>query len=479
MTLSVETVDHRVTPRNLEFVPVKVGRATISDGPMKLGRYTLRYRIAQGAMASVYLAQLEGSAGFHKWVAVKVIHPDVAANPRFVGMFADEARLAAQIEHPNVCSLFDFGEVNGSWFIAMEYLAGETLGVVARTGWSTGRPPAHAMVARIVADAARGLHAAHETRLSSGEHAGVVHRDVSPDNVFVTYAGTTKIVDFGVARWKEQTAGPTAVGELKGKPAYMSPEQLREEPIDRRSDIWSLGVVLWEVSIGRRLFSRKTDAETIEAVLEQRIPHPRRFRAEYPVELAAIVCKALERDPDRRYQTALEFARELEQWVARSGEIAGSAEVGEYMQVAFASQIAQREPLMREPPRDAPRGLPAREISNVRRMTPIDPEEFDNSPLEFIPDMTAPSDNDMGEELTRLRPLGPSPASDGPPPMSLPPVTWSPLERPPVNVVVLERASLPAWRRRGVPSFVGALLLIVASLAVIAWWLSLGHVRAS
>ncbi len=475
MTPSVATVDHRVTPRDLDLVPVKAGRATISDGPLRLGRYTLRYRIAQGGMASVYLAQLEGSAGFHKWVAVKVIHPDVAANPRFVDMFVDEARLAAQIDHPNICSLFDFGEVNGSWFIAMEYLAGETLGVVARTGWSTGRPPAHAMVARIAADAARGLHAAHETRLASGEHAGVVHRDVSPENVFVTYAGTTKIVDFGVARWKEQTADRTAVGELKGKPAYMSPEQLREEPVDRRSDVWSLGVVLWEASIGRRLFSRKTHVETIEAVLAQRVPHPRRFRAEYPVELAAIVCKALERDPERRYQTALEFARELEQWIARSGEPVGTAEVGEYMQEAFASQIAQREPLLRE----RPHALPAREVSDVRRMTPIDPEEFDNSPLEFVPDMAAPSDNDIGEELTRLRPFAPSPASDGPPPMSLPPVTWSPLERPPVNVVVLGRASLPAWRRRGIPSFVAALLLALASALVIAWWLSLGRSPAT
>lgn len=305
-------------------------------------------------MASVYLARLQSQAGFEKWVAVKTIHPHIATSPKFVSMFMDEARLAARLDHPNLCTVFDFGEASGTYFIAMEYLHGESLGVVARRAWSMGLPMPLEYAARVIADAARGLHAAHELRLESGQTAGVVHRDVSPENIFVTYAGISKIVDFGVARSNTQASDRTATGELKGKVAYMSPEQIRESRVDRRTDIWALGVVLWEVTVGRRLFRRQSDAATVLAVMRDTIPLPSRVRADYPELLEAIVMRALERDPTRRFQTALEFARALESYLSASGLPAGAGDVGEFMQTLFADQITMRDELLRRGVRTAP-----------------------------------------------------------------------------------------------------------------------------
>lgn len=422
----------------------------------RLGRYTLRYRIAQGGMASVYLAQLSGSAGFEKWIAVKTIHPHIATSTRFVSMFLDEARLASQLDHPNLCSVFDFGEDRSTWFIAMEYLHGETFGVVARTGWSTAQPPPYVMVARILADAARGLHAAHELRLASGENAGVVHRDVSPENIFVTYAGPTKIVDFGVARWKSQSQDHTVVGELKGKIAYMCPEQLREEPVDRRADIWSLGVVLWEVTVGRRLFRRKTDAASVYAVLNDHVPHPTRFRPDYPPALAAIVAKALERDRTRRYPTALDFARALEQWLASTGKPAGTGEVSEYMHSLFDEQIAVRERLLRATYLEAP----LEEVSEVWRSAPIDPAELSVSPGELVPTARPRSAVDLSEEATLLSRTARGAYQLGPTSLTS------------ASFRAAQSARLPAWRRRGVPSLAAGALLILVSLLVISYALN-------
>ena len=437
-------------------------------------------------MASVYLAQLRGTAGFEKWIAMKTIHPHIATSSRFVNMFLDEARLASKLDHPNLCSVFDFGEDRGTWFIAMEYLHGETFGVVARTGWSSQHPPPYVMVARILADAARGLHAAHELRLPSGENAGVVHRDVSPENIFVTYAGPTKVVDFGVARWKSQTQDRTVAGELKGKIAYMCPEQLREETVDRRADIWSLGVVLWEVTVGRRLFRRKTDAGTVYAVLNDNVPRPVRFRPDYPPELAAIVMKALERDRDRRYPTALDFARALEQWLASTGKPVGTGEVSEYMHSLFAEQIAFRERLLRTAHLEAP----VEEVSEVWRSAPIDPAEIEASEAGLAPEVRPRSAVDLSEEATLLSPdrflrrssVPPPPASATSRPSGAPiplrtPRLSGPLQLTPPSYTsasyrAQQSAKLPWWRRRGVPSLTAGGLLILVSLLVVAYWLN-------
>jgi serine/threonine-protein kinase len=249
-------------------------------------------------MASVYLAQARGSSGFEKWVALKVIHPHIARNKHFVEMFLDEARITARLNHPNICSVFDFGEARETYYIAMEFLQGEPLRSVVRRNNADSLLPVELAV-RIVADAARGLHAAHELTDDEGEPLGLVHRDVSPQNIFVLYDGMAKVVDFGIAKARDKLS-QTHTGEFKGKLAYMAPEQLDASTVDRRTDVFALGVVLWEMTTGSRLFKRDTEARTMSAVLRDPVPRPSDLREAFPPMLEGIVMRALERDPEKR-----------------------------------------------------------------------------------------------------------------------------------------------------------------------------------
>jgi serine/threonine-protein kinase len=320
----------------------------------RLGRYVVRFKIAQGGMGAVYLAQLETQGGFRKWVALKTIDERLAKDRNFIKLFLAEARLTAKIDHPNVCTVFDFGEEKGTYFLAMEYLAGESLSTLAkRAGMGHGVPIP--VAAKIIADAARGLHAAHELKLDDGTPANVVHRDVSPQNIFVLYDGVAKVVDFGVAHVGE---GKDRAGLFAGKRPYMSPEQLELRPLDRRSDLWSLGVVLWEVTVGQRLFRRDSDEATEEAILHEAIPGPRVYQPNYPRELETIVMKALARNPDERWQTGLEFARAIEQYLASSGNIVGVDEVRAVMHEYFGERMQARSLQIRARAQDAFGGVP-------------------------------------------------------------------------------------------------------------------------
>jgi serine/threonine-protein kinase len=323
--------------------------AEAAAGPGKrVGRYLLRYLVAEGGMASVYLAQLPGPHGFEKWVAVKVMHRHLARNRRFVRMFLDEGRLAARINHPNVCSVLDFGEDEaGVPYLVLEYLHGETLSAVLRRG-KRSRPPKW-LVARIVADAARGLHAAHELRSDDDQPLGVVHRDVSPQNITVLYDGLSKVLDFGIARLRGRV-GQTKSGEIKGKLRYMSPEQLKRKVIDRRTDVWALGVVLWEATVGRRLFRADNEGAVVLDVLEGPIPRPAEAEPGFPPVLEAAIMKALEREPDDRYPTAAALADDIERYLYSAGEPAGLAQVGDWMRQVFADRLSARDALLRAPP---------------------------------------------------------------------------------------------------------------------------------
>ncbi len=327
----------------------------------RLGRYVVRFKVAQGGMGAVYLAQLETQASFRKWVALKTIDERLAKDRNFVKMFLAEARLTAKIDHPNVCTVFDFGEEKGTYYLAMEYLAGESLSTLAkRAGMGHGIPIP--VAAKIIADAARGLHAAHELKLDDGSPANVVHRDVSPQNIFVLYDGIAKVVDFGVAFVGE---GQDRAGFLAGKRPYMSPEQLSLQPIDRRSDLWSLGVVLWECTVGQRLFRRDNDEATEEAILRDSIPGPRVYNAGYPRELEAIVMKALSRDREQRFQSAAELARALEQYLANSGETVGVDEVRAVMHEYFGDRMQAREMQIRARTQDAFGAIPDDEATHA------------------------------------------------------------------------------------------------------------------
>jgi len=317
--------------------------------PERIGRYELCFELASGGMASVYLARIDGSPGFEKLIALKRIHRHLAKEKGYVDMFLDEARIASRITHPNVCSVFDFGEADGEYYIAMEYLVGEPLsrlcGSVARDPAQRRHPVLPLRMARIIADACEGLHAAHELKDANGELLHVVHRDVSPRNLFVTYDGAVQVVDFGIASAR-QRLHHTSTGQVKGTFAYMAPEQLTADPIDRRVDVWALGVSLWEMLAVRRLFRRDTTANTIHSVLYDEVVPPSDYRAQVPKALDEIVMKALARDPNERWQTAREMGRALRQFLGTQSEVIGPAELSEWMTEIFPQGEARKSQLM-------------------------------------------------------------------------------------------------------------------------------------
>ncbi len=305
----------------------------------------LRKHLAAGGMGEVYLAELRGDGGFRKAVALKLIHHEVARSPKFQEMFRREARLAALVVDPHVCQVFDFGEAEGTCFLAMEHLHGQALSTVAeRAARRGGLSPV--LAARIVADAARGLHAMHTVRDPRGEGLIVVHRDVSPQNIFVLYSGSSKVLDFGIARPAEREGEFTRTGEIKGKPAYLAPEQARGEPITPQVDLWALGVVLWEVTLGRRLFRRNSDAESLAAVLSDAVPPPTKVRPDYPPALEAIILRALQREPTARYASGLEMARALERFIAQAVGSDGRDAVAEHLAAHFAAERENQEAVL-------------------------------------------------------------------------------------------------------------------------------------
>jgi serine/threonine-protein kinase len=317
--------------------------------PSKIGRYELCFELASGGMASVHLARVEGNPGFEKLVALKRIHPHLANEREYIEMFLDEARIASRITHSNVCSVFDFGEVDGEYFIAMEYLVGEPLSRVHRRVLANidqrGSPLLPARMARIIAQACEGLHAAHELTDGDGESLHVVHRDVSADNLFVTYDGATQVVDFGIAHARQRVHSSDA-GQIKGRFPYMAPEQMTSAVVDRRVDVWALGAVLWELLTLRKLFLKDTDVNTMYAVLSSEIRAPSDFRAEVSEELDEIVLKALRRSPDERWQSAREMGKALRRYLAKQEELIGPAEIADWMRELFPSGELRKRELM-------------------------------------------------------------------------------------------------------------------------------------
>ena len=276
----------------------------------RVGRYEIAGRLALGGMAEILLGRLRGPSGFDRAVVIKRILPHLAEEQSFVNMFLDEARLAARLNHPNVVQVYELGEEANDLFLVMEYLEGESAFGLLRRVIAKKQPLEHSLLAFLVAEACSGLHAAHELVGPSGDPLNLVHRDVSPQNIFVTYNGAVKVLDFGIAKAADRIT-KTEAGQLKGKFEYMSPEQCRGKPIDRRSDIFALGTVLYEITTRRRLFKRESKLATLEAVLSKPIQSPRGIVKDYPPVLERIVMRALARDPTDRYATAAEMRRDL------------------------------------------------------------------------------------------------------------------------------------------------------------------------
>ncbi len=317
--------------------------------PEKIGRYQLCFELASGGMASVYLARAGGVPGFEKLVALKRIHPHLADEKDYIEMFLDEARIASRITHPNVCSVFDFGEADGEYFIAMEYLVGEPLSRVHRRVVANADQRSSALLparmAAVIAQACEGLHAAHELQDAEGASLHVVHRDVSTENLFVTYSGATQVVDFGIAHAR-QRVHHTEAGQVKGTFPYMAPEQMTAAAVDRRVDVWALGAVLWELLTLQRLFLRDTDVNTMYAVLSGEIRPPSAHRSDVPAELDEIVLKALQRSPDERWQSARQMGKALRRFLAKQEELVGPAEIADWMAELFPNGESRKRQLM-------------------------------------------------------------------------------------------------------------------------------------
>jgi serine/threonine protein kinase len=282
--------------------------------PMRVGRYQLTEPLGVGGMAEVYKATSTGPGGFERTVVIKRILPASSADPTFVRMFVAEAKILGMLNHPNVVQAYDFGEADGTLFLVLEYADGPSLYRAIQALRIMGRVMPVVIAAHFAHEICRALDYVHRLQGSDGEPMRVVHRDVTPSNVVLTSEGALKLLDFGVARYSA-TQAFSEHGAIRGKAAYLAPEALRGDPIDGRVDIFALGVVLHEMLTLKDLFASESNLGTLHKVLEMEIPPPSLGRPEVPAALDAIVMKALERDPARRYACAADMARDLNEFV--------------------------------------------------------------------------------------------------------------------------------------------------------------------
>ncbi|MCC6622081.1 MAG: protein kinase [Deltaproteobacteria bacterium] len=280
--------------------------------PQRYGKYVLLRKIALGGMAEIFKAKVAGAEGFEKDLVIKRILPQFSEDEAFVQMFVDEARITAKLQHQNIVQIYDFDVVDESYYIAMEYIEGKDLKDVLEAGIKQRDPLSVAQCVWIAIEVSKGLHYAH-TKEDKGVPLNIVHRDVTPSNVMLSFRGDVKLMDFGIAK-AAQRSTKTQAGAVKGKVAYMSPEQARGKPIDGRSDLFALGVMLWEMLTRRRLFLADSDFETLSKVLKMEAPAPSSINKEVPKDLDPIVLKALAKDPNARFADVEAFGRELTRW---------------------------------------------------------------------------------------------------------------------------------------------------------------------
>jgi len=313
------------------------------------GSYELVAKLATGGMAEIFLARRTDAVGRGDLVVIKRILPHLADDEHFVTMFRDEAALASKLEHANVCRVFSLGHAENTWFIVMEYLHGIALSrMLTRVSKNKGKLDLR-VVAGIVIQACEGLHHAHELRAPDGHLLGVVHRDVSPPNIFVGADGIVKLLDFGIAKARGASS-KTRTGTVKGKNAYMSPEQILGKALDRRSDLFALGAVMYELLTVKRLFHRDSDFLTFKAITEEPIPDIRERRPDLPAAVREIVTRALARDVNARFPTARDMAVAVRTAVAPLGGPATSAELAAMIADDFGDELAAKQQLAQQPP---------------------------------------------------------------------------------------------------------------------------------
>jgi serine/threonine protein kinase len=430
-------------------------------------------------MAELYLARATGIEGFEKLVALKRILPQHAQHEDFVHMFLDEARLAATIQHANVAQVYDIGRCDDGLFFTMEFVHGEDVRTVMQTMGKRSRalPLEHAL--SIAIGAAAGLHAAHQKLGHDGALIGLVHRDVSPSNLLVSFDGCVKIIDFGIAK-AERRQTETRAGTLKGKIAYMSPEQCLGDAIDRRSDVFSLGVVLYEMTTGARLFPVDNEYAAMRQIVDEDAPPPSKRKQGYPPELEAIVLRALRRNRSERYGSTEELQLALEGFVRARGLAVSTAQLGFFMRDLFPERALDLQGLTPPPAHDR-RVLPLR----ARTATPLSVVTPTPMSIDALPGRppTAPSYHAGGDDLALFE----EPALDAPleggmfrasgsPPMG---VKALPEDLEPSIAIEVDAAPAPARRRWLLPVIAGVTASISALIAAVIILLMAGSRSAA
>ncbi|MFO0727236.1 MAG: protein kinase [Myxococcota bacterium] len=351
--------------------------------PRDFGKYRLVKKLATGGMAEIFLGHRHDTP--NERVVIKRILPHLLESADFVSMFLDEARIAAQLNHPNIVQIHDVGQINGAYFIAMEYIHGEDVRRIYNQAYKLQRslPLSHSI--RVIAEAAMGLDFAHRLPDLTGKPMGVVHRDVSPQNILVTYEGGVKVVDFGIAKAANKV-NQTRAGVLKGKYSYMSPEQAMGDDIDQRTDIFALGIILYETTTGTRLFKRPSELQTLQAVIKCEVLEPSDALPGYPIELEEIVMRALAKKASDRYQTAELLSLDLYRFLRTSGLYVEPDAIAEFMADLFADRLAEEaasgQPVL--PPEHE-----AREELEAQTPNPVDALEAPDPALSTDQSLTA------------------------------------------------------------------------------------------
>ncbi len=337
--------------------------------PVQFGKYTLIDRIAVGGMAEIFLGRQAGLEGFEKTIVIKRMRPHLSKQVNFVKMFLNEAKLAAQLNHPNIVQLYDLGKIAESYFIAMEYIFGRDMRRIIPKADEMNIPFPLVYALKIASSVCQGLYYAHEKTDLHGHPLGIVHRDVTPENIFVAFDGAVKVLDFGIAKATNQVE-QTRAGEIKGKLSYMSPEQCLGKPLDCRSDLFSLGTVLYEWITGFKLFTGDSEVAILKSVTEGKIYAPSYFKADIPTEVEAILMRALEKDRSLRYQNAQELQRDIDDFLAQSEFTPTDSHLSNFLKQLFQDELeAEKSKLAevqtRSPLEEIVSGLMDAEVASV------------------------------------------------------------------------------------------------------------------
>ncbi len=309
----------------------------LEQPPLTVGKYRIIAKLGEGGMAHVFLAVSHGPVGFSKLAVLKVVRPQLAEDPEILRMFLDEARLAGRLNHANVVQTYEVGEEDGRYVLVMEYLEGQPLRALQRRTGEKGLSIPLPLQLKILVDALSGLHYAHELRDFDGTPLHLVHRDVSPHNIFVTYDGQVKVLDFGIAK-AATSSQETKSGVIKGKVSYMAPEQFQSGIVDRRADIYSMGAMLWQTATGRRLWRGEPEAKVLFAVANGEIPRPSDVQPGVPLELERICMRALAVDPSHRYPTAEHLQKDLRALASELSTTVSALELGAFVAREFATE---------------------------------------------------------------------------------------------------------------------------------------------